>query len=373
MVVSIRGRLLGLIFTLLAPVAVAACGDDGAAGDAGSADSGSADAVVDSSPVIDASPPPDVLVIDGTPIPPGATCQTAIPMSPGDGATGDTNLMNPTGRGSCSITSNSARDTVYHFDVGTTAKDLLVTASVDEGATPPFDVVLYARSACNTTSTEISCADSGWGESAVFLDVSDSVYVFVDGSSQFGGDNHGMFTLTSSSRDISALGEACDMASVSSRCAGGNRCVASVCVADSAALACTEATNITAALTGGGFTTTATTHQFQGDFYKGTCPADPALASPEAIYTFTVGAASTFVATTDRPGTQFDTYLYLRQGTCAGTETACHDDVDLPMQNLNSTINVADLQPGTYFLFVDGSSPGQHVGQFELDVTLTAN
>lgn len=367
--VLIQGGIFALVF---AAVAASGCGDDASS----SPDATPPDGTL---PAIDATLPPDAvqpdaIVTDGALLEPGATCQNPIVLSAGDSSGADTTLMSPTARGSCAAASSQARDAIFLFDVGQNPVDLLVSASVDEGVGMPFDVVLYARHLCTSSAEEIACSDAGWGESAEFLDVTGKVYVFVDGSNQYGGADEGTFTLASAARDVVATDGSCDMAQITSRCASGNRCVGGTCVADSAALACTEATDITTPLqTTGSFNVTSTTHLYESDFYKGSCPADGTLASPEAIYKLTVSAASTFVATTDRPNTQYDTYLYLRQGTCDGTEVACHDDVDLLNQNLRSTISIADLQPGTYYLFVDGSSPGQNAGQYELNVTLTAN
>lgn len=372
MLVSIRDGLVGWMCALT----LLACGDDGSAAmdDAGAIDAIDAIATIDA-PVPDG--PIDALLFDAMPVEPGANCTHPIVLTPGDSSGGNTALMDANGRGSCSPSTNGSRDAIFRFEVGDTPKDLLVNVSVDEGVAQPFDVVLYARTQCNSSASEIACVDSGWGESAQFLDVSGPLFVFVDGSVQFGGANSGAFTLTSSAREIVNLGDTCDPAGMTSRCSTGNRCMAGVCVEDSAALACSSATDISLALAmTGSFATTATTQPFAADFYAGSCPADPLLASPEHIYRFVVEAPSSFTATTDLPGTNFDTYLYLRQGSpgsCDGTEVACHDDVDLPAQNLRSTISVPTLPIGTYYLFVDGSSPGQNSGQYELNATLSVN
>jgi hypothetical protein len=77
------------------------------------------------------------------------------------------------------------------------------------------------------------------------------------------------------------------------------------------------------------------------------------------------------VATTDDAATRFDTVLYLRATTCDGAAVTCGDDVDAPAGNFRSTLSASALAPGTYYLFVDGSSATAGTGPYRLTVTAT--
>ncbi|MEZ4402634.1 MAG: hypothetical protein R3B06_21615 [Kofleriaceae bacterium] len=72
----------------------------------------------------------------------------------------------------------------------------------------------------------------------------------------------------------------------------------------------------------------------------------------ESVYVVQIDRPVTMVATTDNPGTMFNSVLYLRS-SCRNeaTERACNDDIS--PSNTRSTLTV-DLTPGVYFLVVDG-------------------
>lgn len=363
----LRSRAGWAVYAALASLAGTwACGSGSS-----SPDATEADAVV----TPDAPPPPDsgpdAIAYDAVVLPRGATCDVPIALNPGDSDSYDTTDLFQVAIGSCSNGSGTGRDAVYVFDMGKTPRDLSLLVSVDEGADPPYDAVLHARTECTSQMQEVACADGGYSEHLEVLAQTGLVYVFVDGTPQHSGASEGAFMLSSSGRDIVAATGSCDPAEVTSRCEDGTRCVSGTCVADSAAVACTEAVSVD--LGSGAASVTATTHAYAADHYEGTCPFEASAALPEHIYTFTVGADSTFSATTDNTETNFDTYLYLRAATCSGTQVACHDDVDLVGGNLASTINVASLPANTYYLFVDGSSNASGTGTYRLDFTLTAN
>ena len=95
------------------------------------------------------------------------------------------------------------------------------------------------------------------------------------------------------------------------------------------------------------------------DDYAGTCVGGDA---PDRVYEFTLTSAMTVDART----TGYDTGLYLRQGSCtSGTQLSCNDDAT-PPGNYGSRIQ-RRLNPGTYFLFVDGY--GSEAGAYELRIT----
>lgn len=87
----------------------------------------------------------------------------------------------------------------------------------------------------------------------------------------------------------------------------------------------------------------------------GTCGG----AGADRVYTFTLEAPAIFSA----HASGFDTVLYLREG-CAGAELACNDDI--ADDDLGSSIE-AELQPGTYTLFLDAFDTDD--GAFALELT----
>jgi hypothetical protein len=346
------------------------CGSGGAS----DTDAAAADAapLPDAAPPADAAPPgPDAAPQpDAMPLPPGATCQLAVELSPGDTYAGDTTGLPNSAGGSCAAGSIEAGDALHVFELGDTPLDLVLDVAVDETAEPPFDVVLHARATCSQAATELGCANAGWSEHLELLEVSGTVYVAVDGTHQHGGARTGPYELSSASRAILAANAACTPGDPAARCAGGHRCVAQVCVEDSAALACGQATDVSAALAGGEVELSGTTYAYGGDFYQGGCAHDPGGGFAEDVVMFSVAETVRFEASTDFSETTFDTVLYLRDGACDGAEIACHDDVDLPGNNLRSHLIVPALPAGTYYLIIDGSSASPGYGAYRLRLTL---
>ena len=110
---------------------------------------------------------------------------------------------------------------------------------------------------------------------------------------------------------------------------------------------------------------------------KGTCGG----TAGEAVFRLVITAPTKFHVDTD--GSQFDTTLYLRAGSCqAGKELACNDDsvsTSLPPPAWPSVaeLDVTILYPGTYFLFVDGYTidvnQGPNQGPYAINVVLEPN
>ena len=83
----------------------------------------------------------------------------------------------------------------------------------------------------------------------------------------------------------------------------------------------------------------------------------------EHAYVFTLERRMTLVATTDFTGTAVDTVLYVRRAcTSEASQLACNDD--LGATNNRSTLSVT-LDPGSYFLVIDGKTPAA-VGAYTL-------
>ncbi len=91
-------------------------------------------------------------------------------------------------------------------------------------------------------------------------------------------------------------------------------------------------------------------------------------AGPEVIYEIYVPERMVLVATTDFPATQVNTTLYLRE-RCGEPETelGCNDDADA--STTGSSLTVA-VDPGYYYLIVDGRDLAGSTGAFQLEVAL---
>ena len=88
--------------------------------------------------------------------------------------------------------------------------------------------------------------------------------------------------------------------------------------------------------------------------YEGECGGD----APEVVYTFAVDEPTRLIAS----ATGFDTLLYVRQDCDADAEIACNDD---RARGEVGALLRADLEAGTYHLFVDGYRDG---GEYALEV-----
>ncbi|MCS6899831.1 MAG: MopE-related protein [Myxococcales bacterium] len=110
---------------------------------------------------------------------------------------------------------------------------------------------------------------------------------------------------------------------------------------------------------------------------KGSCGGD----AGEAVFRLVISTPTRLRVDTD--GSQFDTVLYLRAGSCgSGKEVACNDDsasTKLPPPAWSSVaeLSIPILYPGVYFLFLDGytvdANLGPNQGPFVLHVELTPN
>jgi hypothetical protein len=94
-----------------------------------------------------------------------------------------------------------------------------------------------------------------------------------------------------------------------------------------------------------------------GSLTDGSCVG---YGGPEVSYSFTATASGTYIFHTD--GSQFDTVLYLRDGSCNGSEIACNDD----NIGLNSLVYVPLSQGQLVMVFVD--SYGPQGGPYSLSV-----
>ncbi|MFN3199359.1 MAG: trypsin-like serine peptidase [Bradymonadia bacterium] len=135
-------------------------------------------------------------------------------------------------------------------------------------------------------------------------------------------------------------------------CEANSRCLDGDCVSRPSGDVCADATVIE-----------AVSQRLEGNLaeYEGDTQGSCAGEGPDQVYTFTLDAPSTFTATAEG----FDTVLYLRQG-CEGPEWACNDD--FRRRDVSAQIT-AELQPGTYHLFVDAFD--EQVGRYLLTLEFT--
>lgn len=96
----------------------------------------------------------------------------------------------------------------------------------------------------------------------------------------------------------------------------------------------------------------------------GACPATP---GPEVAFHFVVSEEiGTLVVSLDNPGTSsdWDPVVYVRSGSCTGAQIGCNNDAG----GLASVLVLSDVQPGEYYVFIDGHGAGD-AGDFELTLT----
>jgi len=111
---------------------------------------------------------------------------------------------------------------------------------------------------------------------------------------------------------------------------------------------------------GSGGTFSGTTCGANND-YTGSCGSS---TSPDVVYVMNLISRSNVDINTCS-GTSWDTVLYLRSGSCTGTEIGCSDDACGVQSRITAT-----LDPGTYYIFVDGFGSG-NAGAFMLSVSIT--
>ena len=98
------------------------------------------------------------------------------------------------------------------------------------------------------------------------------------------------------------------------------------------------------------------------DDFSGSCGGTGAL---DVVYRFTLAVRSDVLLHT--VGSSFDTALYVRRGSCAaGPEVAC----DAGRFRLGSFLQLVDLPPDTYYVFVDGAAPAR-AGEYQLEVSIS--
>ena len=144
-----------------------------------------------------------------------------------------------------------------------------------------------------------------------------------------------------------------------------------------ATVACT-ATTTTTTLPAGGACSSPTIIPSQGGTFSGVNSGTSTLAgtcgstgtSPEKVFRWTPAVSGVATIQTCGGGTNFDTALYMRSGSCSsGGEVACNDDACV---NASGLLRASRITPTvtagqTYYIVVDGYGGAQ--GTFALTVT----
>lgn len=85
-------------------------------------------------------------------------------------------------------------------------------------------------------------------------------------------------------------------------------------------------------------------------------------AGPDVVFRITLAQATHLVL--DTLGSEFDTVLYIRSGSCSGAEIGGNDDA---LGRRTSRVVLSSLSAGNYFVFVDGKSVAER-GNFRLSI-----
>jgi hypothetical protein len=218
-----------------------------------------------------------------------------------------------------------------------------------------FEATIYARSACAAPTSERACdADSGAGSNGqLLIDAPEPGpwYLFIDGPAAGAGGDYGAAVEL-----VRGAGAACAPGTLDV-CMPEHACEAGLCVP----VSCATPVPYTGSFVVSGDTAGA------GNLHAGTCgdQGDGGQRAPEAVHLLSLASPVANVrVTTDRPGTDYDTLVYMRVG-CSGPEVGCDDDT----VGLTSTFDTGPLAAGDYHIFVDGFSA--RYGPYELAVTVT--
>lgn len=220
--------------------------------------------------------------------------------------------------GSCG--GQGAPDVVYRLDLQSRTR--VRARFLDQEFAP----VVYLQSACGTQTSEVFCVDATAGAPIDQIVAAGTYYLVVDGQT---ADSFGAAQISLQLDDLGALEQSCRSAPM---IRPGRQ------------------------VTGD---TTGSTDRFQA-----TCAGN--AQSPDLVYRLQLRRRQRVRISSEQA--DFDGAIYVRSDcTDAATEVACNDDAG---DNRHSMIEVV-LDPGTYFVFVDGYASGNQ-GHFTLDVDLSA-
>lgn len=228
-----------------------------------------------------------------------------------------------------------------------------------------LDTVLYVRTACEDSASEVVCNDDAVGlQSAVEVEaVAEQVYwVYVDG---FAAGAEGDYSLTVSlceeldcPADADCGARECGAEPVCATscgdCPAEEECLDGFCSPDGLAHSCTEAELLDSFGTYAGTTTDAAASERGGCGGRGR----------EQVFVFLVDTPTCVLLSTE--GSDFDTVLHVREGDClaADAEVGCDDDV---FDELWSEVELDVLPDLPYWVFVDAFAAGRG-GDYELTI-----
>ncbi len=307
----------------------------------------------------------------------GADCGSAVDVCPGQAialtgsgtdprvgsASGDTSTLCHDYSGTCG-SSSSASDAVFSFtpDIDGTA-----TVSLGGDAVSVWDAVLYARTTCTDSTTEIKCSDSfnqytPGGETMTFPATANTTYyMFVDGYSSMSG----AFDI-----NVKVVPKGCGDGIVQppEQCDDGNKVDNDFCKND-----CTTnphpagdtCPGMTLTLNGVG--TDTRTASVSGDTtnmandYSASC-ASSSGAAPDMVFAITPDVDGTMAI--DLGSTSWDAVVSVRT-TCdnQGSEVTCADE---PENALITGLPV--MANTTYYAILDGYSSAS--GPFQFNVSI---
>jgi hypothetical protein len=98
--------------------------------------------------------------------------------------------------------------------------------------------------------------------------------------------------------------------------------------------------------------------------HQGSCGG----SGPEQVYSFTLTSARDVFITTH--GASVDTVVYVRACHCEGEEIGCDDDAD---GRSTSALQLVNLQPGSYHVFVDTNASMSTVVPVDIHITPTSS
>lgn len=244
----------------------------------------------------------------------GDACGNATVYAAGADMSVDTFTMGDDAAGSCG--GQGSPDAIYRIDVRGRSR---LRASFASAEFPP---VVYLQRTCGDQTSEVFCLDGRSGTPIDQTLAAGTYYLVVDGVDQ---NAFGQASVQLQLDDLSALEASCRAAPM-----------------------------------------IRPGHQITGDTrpstdrFQATCAGG--ANSPDLIYRLQIRRRSTVRITSEQQ--DWDGAIYVR-GDCTdiATEVACNDDAG---DNRHSMLET-ELEPGTYYVFVDGYSSG-NAGEFSLDV-----
>ena len=245
---------------------------------------------------------------------PNDTCRGAVTLGPDQDGRADTFLAADDTRGSC-IVEPGAPDVVYEVELG--ARSLFTATASGGDLTEP---VLYLQRTCGDAASEAAC---GARQVSSVLDAG-TYYLVVDGARR---DAMGQVTVRYELSSAADLEAACS---------------------DLPVLAAGE-----------------TVHGRTAGHGRFGAACGEGASGPEVVYSLRVRERSRVEISVEA---EFDSVLYVRRDCInPGSAVDCNDDAG----DSNHSMLDLELDPGTYYVFVDGYGEGSESGPFTVRAEVT--